>query len=174
VVILPKSERKVEKTYILNEQQIALKLKRMALEIAEQNIGTPHIILAGVMPNGPIITGQLAAALAPFFDGKISEITVTLNKRQPDHVALSHTPQFEQAVLVLVDDVANSGKTLTYALKPFLQFHPAKIQTAVLVDRTHKKFPIHCDFVGFSLATTIQDYIEVEEAHGILTSAWVG
>ena len=164
----------MEKNYILNEQQIALKLERMALEIAEQNIDAHHIILAGVMPNGQIIAGQLAAALPAFFDGSISTLTVSLDKRHPDTVTLSATPSFEQAVLILVDDVANSGKTLTYALKPFLEFHPAKIQTAVLVDRTHKKFPIHCDFVGFSLATTIQEYIDVEVEEGKLTKAWVG
>ena len=64
--------------------------------------------------------------------------------------------------IVVVDDVANTGRTLFYATKPLMEVVPAKVQMAVLVDRMHKSFPVHVDFVGMSLATTIQDHIEVE------------
>jgi pyrimidine operon attenuation protein/uracil phosphoribosyltransferase len=76
-------------------------------------------------------------------------------------------------VVILVDDVANSGKTLLYALKPFLSFHPRKIQTLVLVERTHKMFPVNSDYVGLSVATTLQENIIVEVSNGEVTGAWM-
>lgn len=163
----------MNKTYILDKGQIALRLERMALEIAERNTDAQRIILAGIVTNGCIMAGEIKKTLAQYFNGTIEEISVSLDKRHPVDVHLSETPAFENAVVVVIDDVANSGKTLTYALKPFLNYFPDKIQTCVLVDRTHKKFPIQPDYTGFSLATTIQEYIDVEVEDGVLTGAWV-
>ncbi|MCU0395651.1 MAG: phosphoribosyltransferase [Chitinophagaceae bacterium] len=163
----------MNKTYILNKQQIALKLERMALEIAERNTDATRIILAGIVHNGVLMTGVIRETLAQYFSGTIEEIQVSMDKRHPVEVTLDRVPSFDHAVVVLVDDVANSGKTLTYAIKPFLDHFPDKIQTCVLVDRTHKKFPIQPDYVGFSLATTIQEYIDVEVEDGLLSGAWV-
>ncbi len=148
-------------------------MKRMALEIAEQNVNEPHIIIAGIMPNGAIMSGELRHTLEQYFEGMVEEITISLDKRHPTDITLSRLPDLSDAVVVLLDDVANSGKTLTYALKPFLEFHPHKIQTAVLVARTHRKFPVQADYVGFSLATTLQDYIDVEVVDGKIEGAWV-
>ena len=75
---------------------------------------------------------------------------------------LSKAIDFNDKVIIVVDDVANSGKTLLYALKPFLDFHPRKIQTLVLVARSHNSFPVHPDYVGLSIATTLQEHIYVE------------
>lgn len=144
----------------------------MALEIAERNTDATTIILAGIAPNGVVMAEQLKQLLQVWFPGTIQLVSIDLNKRHPDAVTLSAEMVFDDAVVVLVDDVANSGKTLVYALKPFLDHFPQKIQTLVLVDRTHKKFPIQPDYVGFSLATTLQEYVEVEEQDGVLTSAW--
>lgn len=74
--------------------------------------------------------------------------------------------------MVVVDDVANSGRTMLYALKPLLEFLPKKIQTAVLVDRKHKSFPLSVDFVGYSLATTLQDMVLVEMNGEEIVSAY--
>jgi pyrimidine operon attenuation protein/uracil phosphoribosyltransferase len=76
-------------------------------------------------------------------------------------------------VIIVVDDVANSGKTMLYALQPFLRNQPKKIQTLALVDRTHKTFPVHTDYVGFALATTLQEHIFVEVSGEIVTGAWL-
>jgi pyrimidine operon attenuation protein/uracil phosphoribosyltransferase len=69
--------------------------------------------------------------------------------------------------------VANSGKTLTYALKPFLDFHPKKIETLVLVERSHKTFPVQPDYVGLSVATTIEEHIYVEVEGEEITGAYL-
>jgi pyrimidine operon attenuation protein / uracil phosphoribosyltransferase len=157
----------------LHKEQISLKLERMALEIAERNVDAGRIVLAGIVPNGVIMNRYLRGFLAECFEGRIEEISVSLNKRHPEEVIVEGNAPIDDAVLVLVDDVANSGKTLTYALKPFLEHHPVSVQTLVLVARTHKKFPIQPDYVGFSLATTLQEYIDVEVENGEITGAWV-
>ena len=89
-------------------------------------------------------------------------ITIVLDKHAPKEVTLSKEIDFTGKVIIVIDDVANSGKTLLYALKPFLAYQPKKIQTLVLVERSHKTFPVHPDYVGLSIATTLQEHIYVE------------
>lgn len=143
----------------------------MAYEIAERNAAEPLLLLAGIKDNGTVIAHKLKAMLAGIFSGTVEVLEVELNKRQPGEVKLSGDFDFNGKTIILVDDVANSGKTMLYALKPFLQFHPARIQTLALVERTHKAFPIQPDYVGLSLATTVQEhiYVDVEGTEG----AWM-
>ena len=63
--------------------------------------------------------------------------------------------------LVLVDDVLNSGTTLIYGVKHFLDVPLRKFKTAVLIDRNHKKYPVKADFKGISLSTSLQEHIQV-------------
>ena len=161
----------VAATYILDKSAIALKIRRMTLEVAERNTDAKRIILVGIEPNGNVMAKQIKSLLSEWFHGSIEEVTLTLDKRQPADITLSATVDMNGAVLIIVDDVANSGKTLTYALKPLLEFFPQ--QTLVLVDRTHKEFPVKPDYVGLSIATTREDFIDVELQDGILTGAWV-
>jgi pyrimidine operon attenuation protein/uracil phosphoribosyltransferase len=166
-------QRIVSATYILDQPAIDLKIRRMALEIAERNIDSDRIVLAGIETNGVVIAEKLLPLLRESFPGELEIITVWLDKKHPQQVTIGGEAKLDEAVVVIVDDVANSGKTLTYALKPFLDYFPAKIQTLVLVDRTHKAFPIQPDYVGFSLSTTLQDYIDVTVAERVLTGAYV-
>ncbi|MFZ1579958.1 MAG: phosphoribosyltransferase family protein, partial [Saprospiraceae bacterium] len=62
----------------------------------------------------------------------------------------------------IVDDVANTGRTIFYAFKVFMDVLPKKIEIAVLVDRKHKRFPTKVDYVGLSLATTVQEHIKAD------------
>ena len=78
-----------------------------------------------------------------------------------------------ERVVIIVDDVADTGRTMLYALKPFLDTHPRKIQTLVLVERSHKLFPIQNDYVGLSLTTTLQEHIAVETEGGEIRGAWL-
>jgi len=161
------------KQYILSGADARLKIARMVLEIAEHNTDAARIVLVGIVPNGSVIADRVAALLPQYFDGHIERIDLTLDKRHPTTVSLSAPVLLQDAVLIVVDDVSNSGKTLTYALKPFLDSHPQKIQTMVLVARTHKRFPIQPDYVGFSLATTLQEYIDVEIVDGEIAGVWM-
>ena len=98
---------------------------------------------------------------------------IQLDKRHPTTVTLSKDIPIDGQTIILVDDVANSGKTLLYALKPFLQKHPSGIQTLVLVDRAHKAFPVQPDYVGLSLSTTLLEHIFVEVEKDGIKGAWL-
>src|SRR6185295_1698376 len=104
---------------------------------------------------------------------KTELITITLDKNKPSDVSLSKTFDFTGKVIVVIDDVSNSGKTLLYALKPFIVAHPKKIQTLVLVERTHTSFPVRPDYVGLSIATTLQEHIFVEVKGDEITGAYL-
>lgn len=161
------------KNCILDQESIERKLKRMALEVAEENIEEKELIIAGVNGNGEIVAGNLAKALQAVHSFQIHTTTIQLNKKDPASVELKDAPDLDQKAIIIVDDVANTGRTLLYALKPFLDAHPKKIQTLVLVERSHKLFPVETDFRGLSIATTLQEHIAVESEEGRLTGAWL-
>ena len=151
-----------DKNYILNESVTEKKLRRMALEIIEKNPDEKLIILAGIRGSGTIVARNIKNLLAEISDIKTEFITISLDKRKPDEVKLDNATDFNNKVVIVIDDVVNSGKTLLYALKPFLEQHPKKIQTLVLVERKHNSFPVCSDYVGLSVATTLQEHIYVE------------
>jgi pyrimidine operon attenuation protein/uracil phosphoribosyltransferase len=80
---------------------------------------------------------------------------------------------FDNLNVVIIDDVTNSGRTILYALKPLMDFHPKRVQTLALVERMHKTFPIKPDYVGLSVATTLQEHIQVEVENGEVTGAYL-
>jgi pyrimidine operon attenuation protein / uracil phosphoribosyltransferase len=150
------------KKYILDAATAALKMERMAYEIVEENIDETELILAGIRDNGSVIARSIQQELAKISSLKTKLINLQLDKKHPTTVELSENLDFNGKVVIVVDDVSNSGKTMLYALKPLLEFHPKKIETLVLVERSHKIFPVNSDFVGLSVATTLQEHIFVE------------
>ena len=159
--------------YILDAPTTEKKLQRMAYEIVEHNIDEKEIILAGIRVSGSVVAKRIQKLLASISDIKTELITIELDKKQPREVTLSKQMDFTGRVIVIIDDVANSGKTILYAIKPFLQFHPKKIQTLVLVERTHKAFPVSTDFSGLSVATTLQEHIYVEVEGDVVKGAYL-
>ncbi|SEW38470.1 pyrimidine operon attenuation protein / uracil phosphoribosyltransferase [Chitinophaga arvensicola] len=157
---------------ILTQDIIQKKIERIAYEIYELNSDGTDIILAGIWDRGVIIAHKLAAILEQISPLKIHIIELRLDKQNPGEVLVSEEIDFNNKVIVVVDDVANSGRTMLYALKPLLKYLPKKIQTAVLVDRKHKSFPLSVDFVGYSLATTLQDMVLVEMNGDEIVSAY--
>ncbi|RYY25928.1 MAG: phosphoribosyltransferase [Chitinophagaceae bacterium] len=162
-----------DKKYILDRATAERKLRRMAYEIVESNVDEPALILAGIEENGVVIAKQIQRMLAEISTIKTELISISLDKRHPTSITVSNETDFNKKAIILIDDVANSGKTLLYALKPFLEFYPKKIQVLVLVERTHKAFSIRPDYVGVSLSTTIQEHIFVEVAAGEVMGAWM-
>ena len=151
-----------EKKYILSKEVVEKKLRRMAYEILENNIDEKALILAGIRESGSVVAKVIQQMLGEISSLKTELITITLDKKEPTDVSLSKTLDFNGKVIILIDDVCNSGKTLLYALKPFIASQPKKIQTLVLVERTHTSFPVRPDYVGLSIATTIEEHIFVE------------
>lgn len=160
------------KKYILSKEIANKKLRRMALEVVEQNYDEPQLVLVGVKENGIVIAGKIAAYLADTFKGEVIVASLTLDKKQPAAITIEPVIDFSNKVVILIDDVANSGRTMLYSLKPLLQAYPKKIQTAALVERTHKSFPIALDYVGFSISTTFYEHIYVEVNDGEVLGAW--
>jgi pyrimidine operon attenuation protein / uracil phosphoribosyltransferase len=161
------------KNYILDQLVAEKKLRRMALEIIESNQDETELILAGIRESGSVVARNIQRMIAEIADLKTELITITLDKRLPEEIVLSKTLDFNDKVIIIIDDVANSGKTLLYALKPFLDYHPKKIQSLVLVERSHNSFPVHPDYVGLSIATTLQEHIYVEVSEDKVLGAYM-
>jgi pyrimidine operon attenuation protein/uracil phosphoribosyltransferase len=161
------------KKYILSKETAEKKLRRMALEIIENNYGEQHIILAGIKDSGVVVAKYIQNMLAEFSKIKTELISIKLNKRKPGEVQLDKKIDFNDKIIIVIDDVANSGKTLLFALKPFLAFQPKKIQTLVLVERSHKNFPVRPDYVGLSVSTTLQEHIVVETGKDEVLGAYL-
>jgi len=161
------------KNYILDQSTAFRKLQRMAYEIVENNLDEQELLLVGIRENGSIIAANIQQLLHQISSIHAELIQLSLDKRAPGEITLSKQSDFNNKVIIIVDDVANSGKTMLYAIKPFLEFHPKKIQTLVMVERTHKAFPVQSDYVGISVATTLQEHIYVEVEGDIVKGAWM-
>jgi len=148
----------------------------MACQILERNYEERRILLAGVRSGGDGVADQLARELKSLNPELVVEVThITLDKLHPDqspvNIGVDVVP-WTNGVVVVVDDVAHTGRTLLHALRPFLGTSLLRLQVAVLVDRAHKTHPIHPDYVGLSLATTLQEHIEVVQSDGFF-SVWL-
>jgi pyrimidine operon attenuation protein / uracil phosphoribosyltransferase len=156
---------------VIDAAGIGRKMKRMALEVAEQNFDVKELVIAAINGNGEVVARHLIKEVEKFFT--ISYVKVILNKKDPLEASLEHQVDMDHKVILLVDDVANSGKTMLYALKPLLERPARRIQTLVLVERSHKLFPVQTDYKGLSIATTLQEHIAVETNGRELTGAWL-
>jgi len=152
------------RTLILDKHQIEQKINRLAYQVYEDNADEKEIIVAGILSSGFIVAEKIAEVLKKISPLKISLIELSINKHsQVDEevqMKLSQE-QLHNKVVIVVDDVLNSGKTLMYALKPFLNADIKKLRTVVLVDRNHKRYPLAADFVGYPMATTLQEHVSV-------------
>ncbi len=159
---------------ILDKETADKKLQRMALQVAERNHDTKELILVGIKENGIFIAKKIQHYLKNAFKGNIILIDLALDKKNPSGIVLSDQLDFNDRAVLLIDDVANSGRTMLYALKPLLEQVPRQIETLALVERTHKKFPIAVDYVGLSVSTTLQENIVVKVENGEVMGAWLG
>ena len=150
---------------ILNHRQIQQKINRLAIEIAEHNCEEEEIILAGINNNGIVFAELLMKCLLEMTNIDIVVTRIKLNPANPMQEEIyieMPESQLKNKVVNLIDDVANTGRTLFYACRPILDTLPKKLEVAVLVDRKHKSFPISVDYVGLSLATTLKENIDVK------------
>lgn len=150
---------------ILDQTRIKQKIKRIAIEILERNSEAKEIVFAGINNKGYAFAEHICHEINKTADTKIILTRIKLNPADP----LAHevkldisSQQLQKKSIVVVDDVANTGRTLFYAMDPILKSLPKKVEVAVLVDRMHKSFPIQVDYVGLTLATTMQENIEVD------------
>lgn len=153
----------VAKQTILTHQEITHKIRRIAYQIYESNVDGPEVILAGIDSNGYILAESLKANLDQISDLTSVLCKVVIDKKnplQPITTSMS-ADEYRNKSIVLIDDVLNSGSTLIYGVKHFLDVPLKQFKTAVLVNRNHKKYPVKADFKGISLSTSLQEHVEV-------------
>ncbi len=157
------------KTIILNQKNIQQKTERIAYEIYEHSFENDEIYIGGIAGNGYVFAERIhqklieisksgSAANVHLFQIKINKVNPLLSAIEVD----IEESKLKNATVVLVDDVVNSGKTLLHAVSKILNLSASTIKTAVLVNRTHRKFPISADFVGTHITTTLKDNITVD------------
>ena len=154
----------VHPTLILNAEQIRQKIRRIAFQIYENNFEEPAVLLAGISGEGFVLAEALARelqAIAPF---SVNLLQLTLDKTQTaqpvvqlDRPATTYT----DTVIILVDDVLYTGRTLAFSLEPFLRVPVRKLQVAVLVDRNYPRYPVAADYKGYELSTTLTEHVKV-------------
>lgn len=163
-----------EKNYVLSREAADYKMRRMALELAEKLEGDNlPVVIIGIRNSGSVIAAKVAGYLKQYVANQVQVIALVMDKHHPVEITLSETIDLNEKHIVIADDVTNSGRTLLYALKPLLNSFPKSIQTLVLVERMHKQFPVNPDYVGLSVATTLQDHIQVEVENGEVIGAYI-
>lgn len=151
------------KHIILNHNEINHKIKRIAYQIYESNVDETEVILAGIDTNGYLLAKKLKSNLDKISDIKSILCKVVIDKKNPlSKITTSIVAKdYTNKSIVLIDDVLNSGSTLIYGVKHFLDVPLKQFKTAVLVNRNHKKFPVKADFKGISLSTSLNEHVEV-------------
>jgi pyrimidine operon attenuation protein / uracil phosphoribosyltransferase len=151
-------------TQILTPTQIQQKIRRIASQLYETNFSETSLVLAGVAGEGYELAGRLAAELRQVAPFAVSLVKINIDKSQTAQPSIelpAPATDYTDRVVVLIDDVLYSGRTLAFSLQPFLSVSVRKIQVAVLVNRNHPRYPIAADFIGLELATTLNEHIEV-------------
>lgn len=158
---------------ILDQERIAHKLRRMAYQIWEHNSNEQSVTLAGIQGHGVVVAESLAAFLREISPLRVELITLKIDKKLPAQNSIAIDTDLAGRSVILVDDVANSGRTLLYGLRPLLNYELKRIMIAVLVDRKHKSYPVSADIVGHTVATTLQEHIEVETEGDKIVAAYL-
>ena len=149
---------------LLDHQQIASKITRLAMEILERNTEESELYIIGVNNRGMELARRLLVGLRTISEAPMHLRQLTINPAnplEPGPVLEGDLEDLKGKAVLLVDDVANTGRTLFYALKPLTKILPSKIEVAVLVDRRHKTWPIYVTYRGMDLSTTIGDNVLV-------------
>jgi pyrimidine operon attenuation protein / uracil phosphoribosyltransferase len=153
------------KTTILEHDDILLKIERMAWQVLELNPTAEEIVLLGIEPKGIRIANLVSEVLVKICEVTVLQGSIEINKQDPNQgeIKLKGLQSLTNKNVILVDDVLNSGRTITYATIPILKQGPNSLHTLVLANRDHASFPVKANIVGVSLSTTLQEHITFAE-----------
>ena len=153
----------MKKHPILNQEQIKHKIRRIAYQIYESNIEEKEVIIAGIVKNGFELARKIEEELKQNSPLKTALCKVEIDKKNPlGEIRTSlNADEYQDKSIILVDDVLNSGTTLIYGVRHFLEVPLKQFRTAVLVDRNHKKYPVKADYKGLSLSTSLSETVKV-------------
>ncbi|QLE00365.1 phosphoribosyltransferase [Galbibacter sp. BG1] len=148
---------------ILNHEEIQHKIKRIAYQIYETYVDEKEIVIAGIAASGVDLAKKINAVMLEISDIQTTLCEVKIDKEnllKPIETSIDEN-EYKGKSVILVDDVLNSGGTLIYGVKHFLNVPLKKLKTVVLVDRNHKRYPVKADFKGISLSTSLQEHVSV-------------
>ncbi|MCU0441034.1 MAG: phosphoribosyltransferase [Bacteroidia bacterium] len=149
---------------ILNDAQVKQIIKRIAYQIYENHFNNKELIIGGIAGRGATVAQLIYDELVSISKLNIQLVTVSLDKDNPTGGSVtlsSENTKIEGKSVIVIDDVLNTGRTLVYALTPFIRAKAKRIQVGVLVDRNHKNFPVAADYIGMQLSTTLQEHVDV-------------
>ena len=148
---------------ILDSNQINQKILRLSWQVFEDNFSEKEIVLVGIGEQGLLIAEQVKFHLNTISKLKTTVFSIDVDRDKPFNKISTELTEndYKNKVIILIDDVLHSGKTLTYAFKTFLDTSVKKMAVLVLIDRNHNTFPVKANYVGLSLSTTLKEYIEV-------------
>ncbi len=160
-----------EKALILDKTGIDRAMTRIAHEILEKNKGSKDLVLVGIQRGGVHLARRLAGKVREIegVELPVGSLDITMyrddlstRKSQPVPQATDISFDIQAKVMVLVDDVIFTGRTIRAALNSIMDYgRPHRIQLAVLVDRGHRELPIRADYVGKNLPTSSREKVEV-------------
>ncbi|HXY55667.1 MAG TPA: bifunctional pyr operon transcriptional regulator/uracil phosphoribosyltransferase PyrR [Nitrospirota bacterium] len=160
-----------EKALILDNAGIDRAMTRIAHEILEKNKGAKDIVLVGIQRGGVHLAKRLAIKIREIegLEPPVGSLDITMyrddlttRKSQPVPQVTDITFDIQGKIMVLVDDVIYTGRTIRAALNSVMDYgRPQRIQLAVLVDRGHRELPIRADYVGKNLPTSAKEKVEV-------------
>ena len=151
------------RTLVMNPKQVSQRLNRLAWQVYENCYNEKEIIVAGIAGNGFRLAKRITALLGEISPLKVTLCEINISKDSPldGKTSITPMPELENKTVIVIDDVSNSGRTLMYGVKLFLDSPVKSLLTLVLVDRDHTRFPVKTNFVGLSLSTTMQEHISV-------------
>ena len=153
----------------INSQNIILdcfdvknKIKRISLEVIEDNIDQEKLIFFGVSKNGKIIAKKIIDFINQ--NSKIESELVGVEISSNSNRGLAFDKEFkaDSLSLVIVSDVSQSARTLQLIISNLMLENPFKIKTAVMVNRDHSLFPVKINFSGLNLSTSVNEHVDVE------------
>ncbi|GAB2519383.1 phosphoribosyltransferase family protein [Spirosoma aerophilum] len=151
-------------TLILNAEQIRQKIRRIAFQIYENNFEESTLLLAGIAGEGYVLAQALAEELQTIAPFSVKLLQLNLDKTQSAQPAVEADQPaavYTDTVVIVVDDVLYTGRTLVFSLQPFLSVPVRKLQVAVLIDRNHPRYPVAADYKGYELSTTLTEHVDV-------------
>ena len=159
-------------TQILNAQEIQHKIQRLAWELYDRHSQAEKLYVVGIQENGYWLAAQLVEKLSVISSIEVELVPLVMHKKAPVlndmHISLP-----EQAEIALIDDVLNSGRTLLWAVIKLMEFRPQQLSTTVLVDRSHKRYPVKADLKGISLSTTLQETVRLNIENGLAVNVYL-
>ena len=166
------------KKKLLDGTRMRRAIRRMAIEIVEKNRGTENLMIIGIRSRGVPLAERIAAQIEEVEGTPVPVGILDITLYRDDLTTIAPQPvvkptklpePIDDRIVVLVDDVLYTGRTIRAALDALIDFgRPKSVQLAVLIDRGHRELPIHADVVGKTVPTDRQEVIKVmlEEMDG--------